>query len=194
MRSSMSMLTSNAFSMRSAISGERAALPFIRSERVARRTPNTSAASLMLKPNSPRISSRMNSPGWGGAMPILLGVLPISGSPPGRGCRFLPASDQGQPPVSADGDTPRACPLPFELMDTPARRTGNVGHLVGCNQDGEDVAQPCHEIRAKLPAVVILNETQKASVPDVPDNHVMTRTARPYSSQRLPRCSVTVQR
>jgi hypothetical protein len=84
----------NAFSIRSAISGQRAALPFIRSESVARRTPSASAASLTLKPSSSRISSRMNVPGFCGLIPIFVGAPLISDSPPGRDCRSLPVQDQ----------------------------------------------------------------------------------------------------
>jgi hypothetical protein len=42
--SSVSMFIPSAFSIRSAISGESAALPFTKSDKVARRTPSTPAA------------------------------------------------------------------------------------------------------------------------------------------------------
>ena len=51
-RSSMSMLTPNAFSMRNAISGESAALPFRSEESVALRTPRIPAAFVTFKPSS----------------------------------------------------------------------------------------------------------------------------------------------
>jgi hypothetical protein len=66
----LSMSTPNAFSMRSAISGDRAAWPFTRSDRVARRTPRISAARATVRPSFSRISSRMSSPGGDGFMPI----------------------------------------------------------------------------------------------------------------------------
>ena len=71
-RSNMSILTSKAFSMRSAISGDNAALPFSRSESVARRTPRISAAFVTFKPSSSMTSVRMKSPGWEGVMFTLI--------------------------------------------------------------------------------------------------------------------------
>jgi hypothetical protein len=78
------MLTANAFSIRNAISGESEARALTRSDRVARRTPSTSAARATDKPNSFRISSRMNSPGWAGLIPILVISSLISDSPQDR--------------------------------------------------------------------------------------------------------------
>ncbi len=57
----MSMLTPKAFSSRNAISGESDALPFSRSDSVARRTPRIRAAFDTLSPNSSTTSARMNS-------------------------------------------------------------------------------------------------------------------------------------
>ena len=62
-RSSMSMLTSNAFSMRSAISGESEALPFSSAESVLLRTPRIATALVTLRPSSSMTSARMKSPG-----------------------------------------------------------------------------------------------------------------------------------
>ena len=62
-RSSMSMLTSNAFSMRSAISGESEALPLSSAESLLLRTPRISAVLVTLRPSSSMISARMKSPG-----------------------------------------------------------------------------------------------------------------------------------
>src|ERR1700735_1307550 len=56
----------NAFSMRKAISGVRAALPCRRSESVARRTFKISAAFDTLRPSASRISVLIKSPGWDG--------------------------------------------------------------------------------------------------------------------------------
>jgi hypothetical protein len=66
MVSRVSIFTPKAFSIRSAISADYAALPLMRSERVARRTSSTFAASLTDKPSSSRIPSPMNAPGCGG--------------------------------------------------------------------------------------------------------------------------------
>ena len=60
------MLTPNAFSTRSAISGDNALRQFRRSETVARRTPKISAAFVTVSPNSSTISVRMKSPGCEG--------------------------------------------------------------------------------------------------------------------------------
>lgn len=57
------MLTSNAFSMRSAISGESEALPFSSAESVLLRTPRIAAARETLRPSSSMTSARMKSPG-----------------------------------------------------------------------------------------------------------------------------------
>lgn len=81
-RKSISILKLNAFSICKAISGESVAFSFSKSERVARRTPNTLAASVTLKPSSSIISVLINVPGWDGFMPILMGVFFISDRPP----------------------------------------------------------------------------------------------------------------
>src|SRR5205809_6579180 len=71
------MLTPNAFSIRSAISGESAALPFNRSDSVARRTLRISAVRATVRPSSLRISSRMKAPGCGGLIRVFsMGLLP----------------------------------------------------------------------------------------------------------------------
>ena len=57
------MLTSNAFSMRSAISGESEAFPLSSGESVLLRTPRISAPLVTLSPSSAVISARMKLPG-----------------------------------------------------------------------------------------------------------------------------------
>src|SRR6266700_3272150 len=67
----------NAFSMRKAISGVKAALPCSRSERVARRTFKISAAFEMLRPRASMISVFIRSPGWGGFFMGIAGLLVV---------------------------------------------------------------------------------------------------------------------
>jgi hypothetical protein len=62
----VSIFTPNAFSMRSAISPERSALPFSRLDRAGRETFRAAAAAVTDKPAGWIISVRMKSPGWGG--------------------------------------------------------------------------------------------------------------------------------
>jgi hypothetical protein len=65
-RIKVSILTPKAFSMRSAISPERAALPFSKLDNAGRETPNATAAAVTDRPTGAMISVRMKSPGWGG--------------------------------------------------------------------------------------------------------------------------------
>src|SRR5271167_206928 len=166
MFSSVSILIPNAFSIRNAISADKAALPLMRSDRVARRTSNTFAASLTLKPSSSRISSQMNAPGCGGAIPILAGARLISGSPPGRGCRFRPA---GYRRLAANA--PRPGTVGPKLVHAPAGRPGHAAYVGRRDQHREDVEQPPHKIVAEFPAVVVFDEAQQAAVPDAPNDH-----------------------
>jgi hypothetical protein len=66
MRISVSILTPNAFSMRSAMSPERSALPFSRLDKAGRDTFSAAAAAVTDNPAGRIISVRMKSPGWGG--------------------------------------------------------------------------------------------------------------------------------
>ena len=108
--------------MRSAISGDSAALPLTRSDRGARRTPRISAARVTGRCSSCRISSRMNSLGWQGLMPTLVIGSLISGSPQvqiGHGFAF----DPSDPPVAGHRDAPRSRPVTGKLVDAPAGRS-----------------------------------------------------------------------
>src|SRR5713226_8423397 len=89
----------NAFSMRRAISGVSAALPWRTSESDARRTFRISAALDTVRPKASMISVLIRSPGWGGlfmGIAILLVLVVIAGSVR----RFAEA--ENQPPVSGD--------------------------------------------------------------------------------------------
>src|SRR5271166_2871334 len=66
MRMSVSIFTPKAFSMRSAMSPERSALPFNRLESAGRETLSAAAAAVTDRPAGWIISVRMKSPGWGG--------------------------------------------------------------------------------------------------------------------------------
>jgi hypothetical protein len=66
MRSSVSMLTPKAFSIRKAISADNAARPLNRAERAGRVTPSTLAASVTDSLWGSTISARMKRPGWEG--------------------------------------------------------------------------------------------------------------------------------
>src|ERR1700687_3623539 len=63
---SVSIFTPNAFSMRSAMSPERSALPLSRLDRAGRETLSAAAAAVTDRPAGWIISVRMKSPGWGG--------------------------------------------------------------------------------------------------------------------------------
>lgn len=69
----------NAFSMRSAIYGVSAALPWSKSESVARRTFKISDALDTLRPSASMISVLIKSPGWGGFFMGISGLLVLSG-------------------------------------------------------------------------------------------------------------------
>jgi hypothetical protein len=63
---SVSIFTPKAFSIRSAMSPERLALPLSRLDSVGREIPSAAAATVTDKLAGPIISVRMKSPGWGG--------------------------------------------------------------------------------------------------------------------------------
>ena len=72
---------------------------------------------------------------------------------------------------AADRNAPCAGAVALEPMNAPAGRPDNLGHVVGDDQRGEDVAQPLRKVRPKLPAVVVLDEAQKPSMLNAPDSH-----------------------
>src|ERR1700690_3738304 len=100
------MSGANAFSMRKAISGVRAALPRRRSESVARRTFKISAAFDTLRPRASMISVLMKSPGWGGFfMGISASLVVIDQVNIAGGIRLFVVTEN-QPPVSGDSQAP----------------------------------------------------------------------------------------
>ena len=78
---------------------------------------------------------------------------------------------ESQPPIAADRNAPCPGAVALEPMNAPAGRPDNLGHVVGDDQRGEDVAQPLRKVRPKLPAVVVLDEAQKPSMLNAPDPH-----------------------
>src|ERR1017187_6551280 len=108
MRRRWSMSGPNAFSMRRAISGVNAALPWSRSESVARRTFRISAASDTLRPRASTTSVLIRSPGWGGffmgiaSLLMIVDQVNIAG-----GIRPLVVAEN-QAPVSGDGQAPES--------------------------------------------------------------------------------------
>src|SRR5690348_10522859 len=83
-RISVSTFTPKAFSMRSAMSRERSALPLRRFDNAGRETWSAAAAAVTDRPAGWIISVRMKSPGWGGffmgmarSPPLLMVVFQI---------------------------------------------------------------------------------------------------------------------
>src|SRR5580658_8942321 len=82
-RISVSILTPKAFSMRRAMSPERAAFPLSRLESAGREIFNPAAAAVTVRPAGSMISVRMKSPGCGGffmgitSLPCLVVVFQI---------------------------------------------------------------------------------------------------------------------
>src|SRR4051812_34183794 len=108
----------------------------------------------------------MNSPGCGGVMPILVGVSIIRVVLQVQVADFSMFKIEGQPPITADGNRPCPGTVAFKLVNAPTGRANNAAHVGSCDQHGQDVTQPPHEVGPELPAIVVLNEPQKPSVLD----------------------------
>src|SRR4029077_12281102 len=97
-----------AFSMRRAISGVSAALPWRRSESVARRTFKISAAFDTVRQRASMISVRIKSPGCGGFFMGICGlVMVVDQIDVAGGVRFFVLA-KSQAPVSGDGQAPES--------------------------------------------------------------------------------------
>src|ERR1035441_1706255 len=120
-----------AFSMRSAISGVKAALPRRRSEKVARRTFKTSAAFETLSPSASITSVLMRSPGWGGFFMGIVGLLVIVNQIDIAGCIRLFVVAKNQPPVSRNGQTPETVQIAFQPMQFPPWKPAHLIQSVG---------------------------------------------------------------
>src|SRR5712692_10906615 len=106
----------NAFSMRRAISGVNAALPWRRSESVARRTFKISAAFDTLRPRASTISVLIRPPGWGGFFMGIADLLMVVDQVDVAGGVRLFVVPENQPPVSGDGQAPDPLQAPFERV------------------------------------------------------------------------------
>ena len=148
------MLSPNAFSTLSAISGDSEALPFRRSDSVARRTPRIRAAAETLNPNSSRASMRMKAPGWGGARPRFAHSgrrLPLEAVDDPV---VHPAAPDGHDPVRAvDRPAAAACLQPVD-DDGPAATLDDSAAAGHATPAGFVVAHPvevwaavAHELR-----------------------------------------------
>ena len=57
-------------------------------------------------------------------------------------------------------------------MDVPARRATDLGHVLGDEEHGENIAQPLDQIRGKLSGVVVFDEAQKPAMLNAPNLHL----------------------
>jgi hypothetical protein len=57
-------------------------------------------------------------------------------------------------------------------MDAPARRATDLGHVLGDEEHGENIAQPLDLIRGKLSGVVVFDEAQKPAMLNAPNLHL----------------------
>src|SRR5277367_3011287 len=106
----------NAFSMRKAISGVRAALPCRRPESVARRTFKISAAFDTVRPSASMISVLIKSPGWGGFFMGIASLLMVVDQFNVAGCVRLFVVAENQPPVSRNSQAPEPFQVAFQRM------------------------------------------------------------------------------
>src|SRR5580658_8804091 len=113
-RISVSILTPNAFSMRSAMSPERSALPLSRLARAGRETWSAAAAAVTERPAGWIVSVRMKSPGWGGFfMGIAVHSLCLVIIFQIHVAKFVlrRVNMKHQPPVSGDAEAPHPFPV-----------------------------------------------------------------------------------
>src|SRR5580698_9996663 len=150
---SVSIFTSNAFSIRSAISPDRSALPFSRLERAGRETRRTLAAAVTDKPRGSTISVRMKSPGWGGfairitISPCLLVVVleihiiyfVFGGVDPER-----------QPAVAGHMQTPGAFAVSRQGVGLPGRKVAQFILIFHVAEICQHLAQLVHRFGRKV--------------------------------------------
>src|SRR5689334_11141827 len=98
----------NAFSMRKAISGVRAALPCRRSESVARRTFKIFAAFDTLRSRASITSVLISSPGWGGFFIGITNLLVVVSQVNFAGGVRLFVVAENQAPVSGNRQAPKS--------------------------------------------------------------------------------------
>src|SRR5438876_7536385 len=122
MRMSVSIFTPNAFSMRSAMSPERSALPFNRLDSAGRETLRAAAAAVTDRPAGWIISVRMKSPGWGGlfiGMAFAPSALVIVFQINGADFMFHSVDAERQTAVAGDAKAPRALAVTDQRVRPP---------------------------------------------------------------------------
>src|SRR5258708_21460764 len=110
----------NAFSMRRAISGVKAALPCRRSDSVARRTFKITAAFDTLSPRASMISVLIRSPGWGGFFMGIARLLVVVDQVNIAGGVRLLVAPENQAPVAGNSQAPEPFPGSPERRLLPA--------------------------------------------------------------------------
>src|SRR5579863_4803352 len=126
MRRRWSMSGPNAFSIRSAISAVSAALPWRRSESVARRTFKISAAFDTLRPRASMTSVLIRSPGWGGFFMGMAGLLMVVDQIDVAGDVRPFVVPENQPPVFGDSEAPKPFQGAFKRMQLPTRKPSEL--------------------------------------------------------------------
>src|SRR5208282_4022921 len=165
-----SILTPKAFSKRSAISGETAALPWVTSESVARRMPRISAARVTVRPSASIISSRIVSPGWGGFFMLIVTFLSVIVLKIhiGNGSAVQPKRD---PPITCHRNTVLAFATPFERMQFPPRHGRNLSQIIGKFQSRKNPLNLCSGLSGHTVRIVILIQRLQSLVPELSDKH-----------------------
>src|ERR1700693_5273196 len=130
-----------AFSMRRAISGVSAALPWRRSESVARRTCRISAAFDTVRPRASMTSVLIRSPGWGGffmgisRLSVIVDQINVAG-----GVRPF-VVPENQPPVSGNSQAPRSFPVALQRMQSPSGKAAKLLQRLGGFEGEQKLAQ-----------------------------------------------------
>src|ERR1700674_2733757 len=120
----VSIFTPKAFSMRSAMSPDRSALPLSRLDSAGRETRRAAAAAVTDKPAGWMISVRMKSPGWDGFF-IGIAFAPYcpSDSLPVYVVDFAPCDVDAERQMAVTGDAEAPCALAAagQCMHLPRR-------------------------------------------------------------------------
>src|ERR1700722_2994060 len=164
------MLTPNAFSSRSAISEDTAALPWATSDNVARRTPRIAAARVMVRPSAKMISSRMTSPGCGGFF-IGISVRSLSSMiilkiKAGDGVAL---EREGNPPIARDGNAILAFAIALERMQLPARHGRHLRQVIGKFQRCQYPLDFPGQLRGHPAGVILFVQRPQPFMAEFPD-------------------------
>src|SRR5271157_4352440 len=170
----VSIFTPKAFSMRSAMSPERSALPLSRLDRAGRDTCSAAAAAVTDRPAGAIISVRMKSPGWGGffmgmAFPSSVLVIVFQIHVVDFALRAVDA--KRQTPVAGDAQAPGSLAVPGQRVNFPVgERTQLLGdlHVIEKCQHLTDLF---HRIRGHTFRAVFLVELFQTLVDEVPYFH-----------------------